>query len=99
MKKMNRILMLFGVIATICCLGGQLQAQTTDLVNINTATAEELQKLKAIGPTIAARIVEYRKANGPFKTPEDLMKVKGIGEKSFEKIKDQITVGKAAKSG
>jgi competence protein ComEA len=62
-------------------------------VNINTATTEELETLPGVGPSLALRILEYRKTNGPFKRAEDLMNVKGIGEKSFQKLKDRITVG------
>ncbi len=63
------------------------------LININTATAEELQGLPRIGPALAQRIVAYREMYGPFKTPEDLMQVSGIGEAIFAAIKDYITVG------
>jgi competence protein ComEA len=62
-------------------------------VNINTATAAELETLSGIGPKTAKTIVEYREANGPFETIEDIMNVPGIGEGTFEKIKDGITVG------
>ena len=61
-------------------------------VNINTATKEELDALPGIGPVKAQAIIDYRNANGPFKTPEDIMKVKGIKEGEFAKIKDIITV-------
>jgi len=60
-------------------------------VNINTATAAELQTISGIGASIADRIVQYREENGAFKTVEDIMKVKGIGPKKYESIKDQIT--------
>jgi competence protein ComEA len=62
-------------------------------VDINTATAAELETLPGIGPKTADAIVEYREANGPFETIEDIMDVPGIGEGTFEKIKDGITVG------
>jgi comEA protein len=62
-------------------------------VNINTASVDELQKLPRIGSAIAQRIVDYRKENGNFKRVEDLMKVRGIGEKVFNQLKDLITVG------
>jgi len=62
-------------------------------VNINTATAAELEALSGIGPKTAEAIVEYREANGPFEGIEDVMAVPGIGEGTFEKIKDEITVG------
>jgi comEA protein len=62
-------------------------------VNINTASQAELETLPRIGPKVAQRIIEYRNQNGGFKKVEDLMKVKGIGEKIFAQIKDQITIG------
>ncbi|HEY3351326.1 MAG TPA: helix-hairpin-helix domain-containing protein [Thermoanaerobaculia bacterium] len=61
-------------------------------ININTASAEELDKLPEIGPVKAQAIVDYRKENGPFKSPEDIEKVKGIKEGTFAKIKDYIVV-------
>ena len=62
-------------------------------VNINTATAQELQTLNGIGPSKAAAIVEYRNANGPFKPPEDIKNVRGIGNGIYQKISSEITVG------
>jgi competence protein ComEA len=61
-------------------------------VNLNTATAADLAKLPGIGPAVAARIVEYRQKNGSFKKIEELMNVKGIGEKTFLKLKPLVTV-------
>jgi competence protein ComEA len=66
-------------------------------VNINTADVEELMTLPRVGPVIAQRIVDYRKENGPFTRPAELMNVKGIGEKTFESLKDRITVGEERK--
>src|SRR5579863_8270842 len=63
------------------------------IVNLNSASQTELQQLPGIGPKAAARIIEYREHKGPFKKIEDLMNVQGIGEKSFLKLKPQITVG------
>lgn len=62
------------------------------LVNINTATSEELQRLSGVGEATAAAIIEDRQANGSFSSPEDLMRVSGIGEKKFAKIKAHICV-------
>ena len=62
-------------------------------INLNTATAAELEKLPGIGQKVAARIVEYREKNGPFKKVEELMNVQGIGEKSFLQFRSQLTVG------
>ena len=62
------------------------------IVNLNTATEAELEALPGIGAKTAARIVEYRQKNGPFKKIEELMNVRGVGEKNFLKLKPQITV-------
>jgi competence protein ComEA len=61
-------------------------------VNINTATATELETLPRIGPAMAQRIVDWRTANGRFSTVDDLLSVTGIGEKTFDGLKDQVTV-------
>jgi competence protein ComEA len=66
--------------------------ENTELININTATVEELDSLPGIGPTIAQRIVDYRNENGPFNTIEDIQNVSGIGTSTFDEIKDLITV-------
>ena len=61
-------------------------------VNINTAEAQELCLLPGIGETIAARIVDYRKAHGSFNNTDEIMNVSGIGAKTYEEIKSYITV-------
>ena len=61
-------------------------------ININTATVDQLIQLKGVGNKYAARIIEYREKNGLFEKPEDIMKVKGIGPKTFETNKDIITI-------
>jgi len=61
-------------------------------LDINRATARELQRLPGVGPTLASQIVEYRRRNGPFDKAEDLCRVKGIGPKRFEVIRDLVTV-------
>jgi comEA protein len=67
-------------------------------ININTASLAELQKLPRIGPVIAQKILDYRKENGNFKKIEDLLKIQGIGEKTFNQLKDMVTVGTEASS-
>lgn len=62
-------------------------------VNINSAGVDELASLTGIGQVKAETIIEYRKANGDFKSVADLTKVTGIGDKTLEKIKDNITIG------
>lgn len=61
-------------------------------ININTATEQELQALPGVGPVKAKEIVDYRKTNGNFKAIEDIKKVKGIGDKMFDKLKSNIAV-------
>lgn len=81
--------------ATVAVEGGSRlgSVTTAGLININQATATELEMLPGIGPTMAANIVAYRGANGPFATIEAIMDVPGIGEGRFEEMKALITVG------
>ncbi len=72
----------------------------TGKVNINSASADQFTALPGVGPKLAARIVEYRQKAGSFKTTQELMNVKGIGEKNLVKIQAYLTLGDAAqKSG
>jgi competence protein ComEA len=82
-------------LALAAALAGEAYAATAPAspqVNINTATAAELQLLPRVGPALSQRIIEFRTANGAFKAPEELIRVKGIGEKSFENLKPYVTV-------
>ncbi len=72
---------------------GTLWAGDMEKIDINKASAKELTQLQKVGQTIAERIVAYRQENGTFKSPEDIMKVKGIGIKTFELNKDRIVAG------
>ncbi|HAG09856.1 MAG TPA: competence protein ComEA [Desulfotomaculum sp.] len=62
------------------------------LININTANQTEIETLPGIGPALAGRIIQYREENGPYRVPEDIKNVSGIGDKRYEDIKDKITI-------
>ena len=70
-----------------------VQTEESYLLDINTATATQLQELPGIGAVIAQRIVDYRNANGVFQSIEDLMNVEGIGEKKLQAIEELIKAG------
>ncbi len=70
----------------------------TAKVNLNTATVEQLTTLPGVGPKLAARIVEYRQKSGSFRNPQELINVRGIGEKSYTKMEPWLTVGEGAKA-
>jgi competence protein ComEA len=81
---------LFTIMAVI--IAGTSCAYAMEKVNINTAPVEQLIQLDRIGMKYAERIVEYRETVGPFENPEDIMKVKGIGKKTWDANKDKIGV-------
>jgi competence protein ComEA len=96
---MTRVLATFALICALLVMPAAAQDSTrraspagATAVNINTATASQLEGLPGIGKATADRIVEYRQKNGGFKKVEDLMNVRGIGEKSFLKLKPLVTV-------
>ena len=89
-------------LAALLCFAGASAAGQADAkkspkpelrVDINSAEVAELTKLPGIGEQVAKRIVEYRKQNGPFAKAEELMNVRGIGEKSFLKLQPYLTLG------
>lgn len=97
MTKTRRVKTAFAVLLAFLALavaGGYAgQAPPKGKVNINTAPAAELETLPRIGPKVAQRIVDYRTQHGEFKRVEEIMKVRGIGQKLFDLIKDRISVG------
>jgi comEA protein len=78
---------------------GAAQASPAQKVDLNTATVEQLTALPGIGATLAARIVEYREKVGRFHSAEELMNVKGIGEKNFQKLEPWLTVSEPPRGG
>ncbi len=92
MHRTKHWIALFTAIAMVMILAGSAAAETETKININTASTEELVQLDRVGQKYAERIVAYRDTNGPFKAPEEIMQVAGIGEKTFEANKDRIVV-------
>ena len=99
---MNNRSLIYGMLVTVLLFlaaapGFSINSgdQPEKKVNINTASSESLQTLPRIGPQVAQRIIDFREKNGKFKRIEELMKVRGIGEKTFSRLKDRITVGEA----
>lgn len=92
MYKTKQWIALFTALAMVMIFAGNVLAESTETININTANIEELTQLNGIGQKYAERILAYRDENGPFKTPEEIMLVAGIGEKTFEANKDRIVV-------
>jgi competence protein ComEA len=86
-KIMVIVLVLF--CAALCA---SISVAQGEKVNINTATADELTVLKYVGEALSQRIVEYRKEHGAFESPEDIVKVPGVGQRVYDANKDIITV-------
>lgn len=80
------------VVDNTTCLESKTESNSSGLVNINTATIEQLMTLEGIGESKAKSIIEYRNANNGFKKKEDIKNVSGIGEAAYNKIADHITV-------
>ncbi|MGD9050861.1 MAG: ComEA family DNA-binding protein [Desulfobacterales bacterium] len=92
MRKRKRFFHMVLILVSICLNVSALKADDNIKININTASAEELIQLKGIGPKKAAAVVNFRETNGPFRMPEDLTKVPGIGPKTFEANAERIVV-------
>ncbi len=92
MVKIKRIFAVIVVIVMFLSVSSVVSAEDSEKININTASLEELISLKRIGPKYAQRIIDYRENVEEFKIPEDIMKVKGIGKKTWELNKDRIKV-------
>jgi len=81
--------------AALTIAGSVEAAQPAGVVNVNTASAEQLQMLPRVGPALAGRIIDFREANGPFRTVDEIVAVKGIGETSLEKLEPYIVTSGA----
>jgi len=90
MKKLIPII----VLALLAVSSGAIAADAipNGVVNVNTASADELQYLPRVGPALAGRILEFREANGPFEAIDELVAVRGIGETSLENLKPFVAV-------
>ena len=93
-KRTALALILVSLVAA--SLVGAVESQKSQgVVNINTANPEQLQMLPRVGPALAGRIIDFREANGPFKTVDEIVAVKGIGENSFAKLEPYIVTNGA----
>ena len=92
MKVVKRFVCL-SLLTLVLSVGG-LPAQAAEKIDINTATVEQLVEVKGIGEVLAKRIVEYRQAQGDFKSLDELTQVKGFGEKTLEKLSPQLMLVK-----
>ena len=96
----RRILSLLSCLLILCCADAVLAKKKppTHPINLNSASAAELQQVPGIGPSTADKILEMRKSYGAFKSVDDLLAIKGIGPKRLEKMRKYLTVEKAAQS-
>lgn len=93
--KSKLIAVMTSVALALPLLAGAAAAQDDELkVDLNRAGIEELVKLPGVAEKLAARIVSYREENGAFEAPEELMNVRGIGEKTYLKLEPYLTVSK-----
>ena len=90
---MKKVLIAFLLVCFMVVTLSPIVVAADGMVNINTASVDELMQLQKVGPKTAERIVAYRDANGPFKSVDDLQSVKGVGEKILELNKGRMTVG------
>jgi competence protein ComEA len=94
MNHMNRTHRIAGILVLAGLLFTVLPGFAAEgrKVNINSANAEQLALLPRVGPSVAQKIIDFRKENGPFKSAEDLMLVQGVGEKTFQLLKPYLAV-------
>lgn len=90
MRPCKQLIAICAILLVIFTFLGPVWGREAERVDINKASAQELAKLKKVGPKYAVRIVEHRQKYGPFKITEELMEVPGIGPGTYNRIKDQI---------
>jgi competence ComEA-like helix-hairpin-helix protein len=95
MKQTHRTVAVFLLLASLLATAPSRAAEGKKAVNINSADAAQLTLLPRVGQSLAQRIVDYRKENGPFKAPEDLMLVGGVGQRMFEMLKPYVAISGA----
>lgn len=88
----RRVLPIILVLVALAAVAAAEDRATQGVVNLNTASAEQLQLLPRVGPALAERIVAFREANGPFRSADELAAVKGIGERTLEQMKPYLSV-------
>ena len=95
MQHRTTVQLLILVVAVAAAAVAAEASQGAGVVNINTATSDQLQMLPRVGPALAGRIIDFREANGAFESVEEILAVKGIGESSFEKLEPYIVTSGA----
>lgn len=98
-NRPNRSIAAILLAITLLAAGNAPAAEEQKKININTAPVQELTSLRGIGPATAQAIVSYRESHGPFKSVEELVEVKGIGEKMMASLRDQVTIGTSGDAG
>lgn len=86
------VLCLALAITPVATMAQKGKSPQEEKININTATVDQLQTLPGVGPSLASSILEYRQKVGKFKKIEEILNIKGMGEKKFQKIKDRLVV-------
>jgi competence protein ComEA len=83
--------MILALVLALSSAAVAAEGEPSGVVNINTAGAEQLQLLPRVGPALAARIIDFREAHGPFSSVDELVAVKGIGETSLDRLEPYVT--------
>ena len=95
MKHRTYLSLILVALSVAVVAGAADGPQPGGVVNVNTASSEQLQMLPRVGPALAGRIIEFRETNGPFQAVDEILAVKGIGETSFEKLEPYIVTSGA----